>query len=622
MSKSPTPETPKSKAKGTSMAIWLLLVLLVGSLTGFGVTSFGSNLSSIGRVGDRPVTAISYARALQQDLAKLSEQFGTPFTLSQATTFGLDQQVLEKVLTQAALDGEAARIGISAGDSVVAAEITAMQAFQGTAGRFERETYRLVLDQNNMTEREYEATLREDIARTILQGAVVGGFSAPAVLTDTIFAWAGENRGFSLLRLTEADLPAPLPTPTDADLAAYHTTNIARFTRAEAKRITYVAALPDDLAPGMAADEVAAKALYDQRIAEFMIPEKRLVERLVYPTDADAAAAKARLDAGETFEALVADRGLALVDIDMGDVSPADLGLAADAVFGLTSPGVVGPFTSDLGPALFRMNAILPAQETTFEQARADLVLQMQTEAAQREIADKVEAVDDLLAGGSTLEEVAAEQGLTLAQIDFIPGEEGAGIAAYPAFRTAAEAVAQGDFPEAVLLDDGGIVALRLDQIVPPQPIPFADARDAVLAAYSAEALAKALADHAVTIKSAVEAGAALDSFGKVETTAKIDRQGAVADAPADVLTAVFDMAAGDLRVIEVDGFTAVLRLDSIAPADTEGDTATALKQAISSNTQAAIAQDAFTLFSNALRSQAGITLDQAAINAVHAQFN
>ena len=59
-------------------------------------------------------------------------------------------------------------------------------------------------------------------------------------------------------------------------------------------------------------DEDALQAAYEQRKAEYVIPERRLVERLVYPTRPKAAAAKARLDAGEaTFDELVAERGLA-----------------------------------------------------------------------------------------------------------------------------------------------------------------------------------------------------------------------------------------------------------------------------------------------------------------------
>ena len=68
--------------------------------------------------------------------------------------------------------------------------------------------------------------------------------------------------------------------------------------------------------------------------------------------------------------ALGVDVKLTLDDIDLGDVSKSDLGAAGEAVFALASPGIVGPFMSDLGPALFRMNAVLAAQNTTFDAAK------------------------------------------------------------------------------------------------------------------------------------------------------------------------------------------------------------------------------------------------------------
>jgi peptidyl-prolyl cis-trans isomerase D len=618
-----TDDTARKKGKGSQIVIFGLLAMLVLGLGGFGITNFSGGMTAIGTVGHRDITVNRYVRALQAELNAFSAQTGQPVPMSQAVALGLDRQVLQSLIAQTAMDNEADRIGLSVGDETVATEVTRAPAFQGTAGSFDRETYRFALDRANMTEAEFEADLRADLARQLFTGAISGGFVAPAAVTDAFYAYIAERRGFSMLRLTAADLAAPVADPTDEVLEAYYTDNIARFTAPEAKRITYASLLPEAIAADQPVDDATLRALYQDRIGDFVQPEKRLVERLVYPSQEEAEAAKARLDAGETFEALVAERGLTLDDIDLGDVSKADLGPAGEAVFALTGPGVVGPLESDFGPALFRMNAVLAAQEISFEDARPDLAMEIQGDAARRVIADQVETIDDALAGGATLEDLARDQGMTLGSIDFVadaPAPEG--IAAYPKFRQAATAAQEGDFPEAVLLDDGGVVALRLEEIVPPTPIPFETARADVLAAWRAEATARALSDRAVEIKAAVEGGEALGAFGILDRTARISRDGFVENTPATLLPAVFQMQPGELRVIEGPGFTALVRLDEVNAADPEGDDAAALKGAIAARVQQAISQDALTLYSNALTSEAGISLDQTAINAVHAQFN
>ncbi len=619
----PSDDTPRKKRSGTSLVVWVLLGLLIIGLSGFGVTNFGGGVLAIGKVGDRDVDANTYARALRRQIDTLSEQFGQPLSIAQIEALGVDQQVLQSVLDRAALENEAARIGLSVGDAVVATQVTQIRSFQGVSGTFDRETYRFVLQNNNMTESEFEAELRADLAVGLLRGAVVGGFAVPAQATDTLWSYIGQQRSFALLLLTETDLAAPIPTPTDADILAHYTANIADFTRGEAKRLTYAALLPDTLAASVTIPEADLQSAYNARIDEFVIPERRLVERLVFPDDATVSAAKARLDAGEAFETLIAERGLSVSDIDMGDVAKDELGAAGDAVFGLTGPGVVGPFLSDLGPALFRMNAILAAQNTTLDQARTTLLADLQQDAARREIANRVEAIDDSLAGGATLEDLARDEGLTLGVTDYVAdAADNDPIAAYSAFADMADAIKVGDFPEAILLDDGGLVALRLDEVVPPAPIPLDKIRDQVAAAWTAKATAAALSAKAVEIKAAVEAGATLEGQGAVRLSVGIDRQASVEGAPPDVLEAAFDMAPGDLRMIEAPGYTALLRLDAITPAPTAEASAQATREAIRAQTEQGFAKDALALFTNALANEAGITLDQAAIAAVNAQIN
>jgi peptidyl-prolyl cis-trans isomerase D len=616
----PDDDAPRRKRK-TNPVLLAFLGLLVVSLGGFSVTSFGGGRQVLGTVGDREILVQDYARALQQELNALGAQFGQSVSLAQALALGLDARVRGQLVAQAALDGEAARIGLSVGDARVAQEIAAMPAFRGPTGGFDRETYGFVLERNGLTEAAFEARLRDDIARSLLQGAVAAGFAAPQALTDRLYAYAGERRGFSLLRLTEADLAAPLPAPDAAALTAFHAANIAQFTRPEAPQVTYAALLPADLAADQPVDEAVLRRLYDERADEFNRPERRLVERLIYPTEAEALAARDRLDAGTDFAALVAERGLTVADIDLGDVALAELPPEAGAaLFALAEPGIVGPFPTEFGPALFRMNGILAAEETPFEAARDTLAAELQADAARRAIADRREAIEDRLAEGATIAEIAAEEGMRSAQIALYPDSDDP-LAGYPEFREAVAGLTAGDLAETVALDDGGLAVVQVDAVLPAAPIPFAEVRDRVAEAWRAAELARRLGERAVEIKAQVEAGASLGSFGIAEVTAALPRDGFVEDAPADFVAGLFRMRPGELRVVEAPGFTAVVRLDSVTPAAQGSDEAAAMKGAIAAQAAQALAQDAFTIFTSAITGQAGISLDQAAIAAVHAQF-
>ena len=624
---SKTPQKPqdedarKPRKKSEHVAAWLITGMLVLGLGGFGVTNFGGNVTTIGSVGGIDITTQEYARSVRQEAAAMSAQLGVNIGMTEALAFGLDKQALSATVTRAALDAEAARIGISIGDQSVAAEIRKMDSFKGTAGGFDRDAYSFSLKQQGWSEAEFETALRRDVSRSLLQGAVTGGFVAPKPMLDTLYRWVAERRAFSMIRLTEADLTAPLPAPTEDELKAWHDGHIASFTKPEAKRIAYAALLPDTIAKDQPVDEEALKKMYEDRLSEFVVPERRLVERLVFPDQAAADAAKVRLDGGAPFETLVLERGLTLDAIDLGDVSKNDLGAAGEAVFA-AAEGTVVAAESDLGPALFRVNGVLAGESTSFEDARADLAGEMQTDAARRLIADKVEQIDDLLAGGAELKDLAGEMGMTYATLDHVPGKQGdEAIEGYSAFRTAADKLTAEDFPQAIVLDDGGVVAMQFLQTVPAAPIPLDEAHDAVAADWRAARLKEALSARAIEIKAALEAGGTIGSFGIVDQTPEISRDGSVDGAPASLVKAAFDMAPGDIRVIEEGDFVAVLHLNAVIPAAETGDDAEALKAALAAQIQQAISNDALAAYSDSLISSAGVNLNQAAITAVNSSL-
>lgn len=738
------------KNSASQVAIWIILLLLIVGLAGFGATNFGGSVNSVGSVGDREIGVNRYARELQGEIDRLSQQFGTNITFSQAQTFGIDRAVLQRILSTVALENEATALGISAGDDKVRDQLMAIPSFQGVDGQFDREGYRFALERAGMSEATYEEVLRYDLARGILQAAVTGAAAMPQSYADTILSYAREKRDFTWAVLTPDDLETPIVDPSEDDLRAWWQANEDAFMLPETRDVAYAWITPETIAGTIEGDDEALRRLYDERADEYNQPERRLVERLVFASTEDAQAALDAIVAGESsFEDLVAERDLDLSDIDLGDVSRDELGAAADAVFALDEPGIAGPVETDLGAALFRMNGILPAQVIPFEEAREQLLGEYRTDAARRAITNMIDGIDDLLAGGATLEEIADETEMEAGRIAWSEGAT-EGIAAYPEFRETVTGTSEGDFPEIVEATDGTIFALRVDEVIAPRVEPFEDARPAVEAEWRRAQTVAALSEQATDVAALLEQQAetpdaetpeqdgpaesddaaeddaapdepaedasapddtasddtasddtasgdtaseevtseeaasdetgpdaadadaaasddvagddtaqtegsdelaaatdteadtapdvAPDMATDTETDAETDpadtpdvafttetdigRDGFVPDVPDDFIDQVFDMdSAGDTRIIEGAQSVYIVRLDAITPPDLSAPGIEAQADTLLDNTAQAIGSDMLDAYAAAIQAQAGITLNQPALNAVHSQF-
>ena len=602
--------------------VWVILGLLFIGLAGFGATGLSGTVRTVGAVGDKPITTQSYARALQDELNQIQQQTGQRVSLPEAIAAGLDRQVISQLVTTRALDHEADTLGISVGDGNVADQLRQIPAFNGPDGNFDREAYRFALRNTGLSEAEFEAQLREDTARTLLQGAVLSGASMPASWTDALASYIGEERAFDWALLGEATLSAPLTAPSEDDLRAYYDENIATYTRPEARRITYAWQTPAMILDTVEIDEESLRAEYAAREAEFNQPERRLVERLVFGNADAAAAAKARIDAGEiTFDALVEERGLTLSDIDLGDVDRGELGAAAEAVFATEPGAVTDPVESDLGPALFRVNAVLAAQKTSFEEAEPDLRDELAQDRAVRALEARLDQDQMLLAGGATLEELAEETGMELGEILWYPGVED-GPAAYEEFRNAAADVAEGDYPEVAQLGDGGLFALRLEEVLPAAPRPYAEVAEEVEADWRAEALREALTAEAETLAERLRAGESMADLGLTPRSETGVNRGSFIDAGAPGLTAAaFEMEPGEVRILPAEGGVALIRLDGATVPAMDTEAMAQLRETLRTQAATSLAGDIYQALANDIRARAGIELDQAAINAVHASF-
>ena len=612
-----------AQTKGSRIFVWAMLAMIIVGLIGFGSTNLSGNIRSIGSVGDQEISVNTYARSLQQEIAAAEAQVGRSISFAEAQAFGIDARTQAQVITVALLDAEMSRLGVSVGDEILREQLLQIQAFQGLNGQFDREAYSFALQNAALSENEFEEQLRNEISRTLLQSAILGGTTANDTFAKAMVGFLRETRDLTWSELTLDDLETTVAAPDEAALKSYYDENIADYTQPETRRITYIWLTPDMIVDTVEIDEQALRDSYARRADEFNTPERRLVERLSFPDMSSAQGAVSRLANGEaSFEELVAERGLELIDIDLGDVTREELGQSGDAVFADATLGVVGPLQTSLGPVVYRVNAILSAQTTEFEDALPLLRDELAYDRARRVIDTLMSDVDDMLAAGATLEDVANDTEMQLGSIGYHAAISDA-IAGYADFRTAASQVTTDDFPEVATLDDGGIFALRLDAIEEEQPESFDAVRETVSEDLLRSLQIEQLEKQAHERIDAISSGA---SFAELGMTANVEtaltRNSQISGAPAILALNAFELAnTGDLGSLNTGTSVIIYRLDAVVAPDLTSDESTSLTNVVTRQIEAELEQEIFEAFANAVRARTEIEIKDQALNAVHANF-
>lgn len=608
----------KKKSSASKLAVWIIIGLLMFGMIGFGAAGLNGTQRSLGTVGDKSVSITSYSNALQNEINRLQQQIGRALTQEEVQTIGIDQQALNRVINTRALDQLVTDLGLSMGDERISDELQKIPAFLGLNGMFDRVSYGEVLRRNNLSEGDFEASLREDGARKILQQAVLTGIEAAPAYEDAIVSFITQNRDFSWARISAANIAAETSEGTESDLVAFHIENPKKFTKPAAKIISYIWLSPEMLASSMDISEETLKSEYELRIDEFNQAPSRMVERLIFSERSKAQDAMDEIVAGTlTFESAVSDRGLTLADVDLGIVEKTILDAAGDAVFSLMQPGLVGPIDTNLGPALFRVSAILDGSRQAYDTVKDQLRMEASLDAAANEIVAISEDVDDLLAGGAALEDIAAETDMEFGVFEWHVSASG-GISDFDAFKLAATTLTTDNFPTIASINGGGIFAIRLDGNIDAELKPLNEVRLEVQAAFAAQNLKAAIIDRASEIAAGVSTQTPLKSFGLVEMTELgVTRGDTIDGAPPTMVAKAFETELGTAAIIE-DVLGALIIIPTVENAgDFESDQVKALKEIVGNRIKAAISQDIFEAFSKAAREGIDVNINQVTVQSI-----
>ncbi|MDR9483335.1 MAG: peptidylprolyl isomerase, partial [Salibaculum sp.] len=221
------------------------------------------------------------------------------------------------------------------------------------------------------------------------------------------------------------------------------------------------------------------------------------------------------------------------------------------------------------------------------------------------------------------LEDLAEQTDMQLGELAWTP-EIRDGIAAYAGFREVVAGLEPDTFPELHELEDSGLFAVRVDEVRPPELQPFEAVRAQVAADWRAAETRRQLRARAEEIAAGIDAETEFTEIGLDGAVAErgLTRRSFLNGTPPDFMTSLFELdTVGETLVVDGEEGVIVARLDAIAQPGVDDPAVSAQAEAVAERAGQGMAMDIFTAFTQAVQADTEITIDQAAINAVHSNF-
>ena len=405
-----------------SWAAKFLLGLVALSFISWGAqrksVSFGG-LPSLAKIGSTEITETTFGRAFDNEIKALSQRARRPITASEARAFGLDRQVLSRLIGEAAIDNQAKALGLSLSDATMAETIQRDPNFKDINGKFDRAGFEQQLQNNKLSEKGFFALKRQDDIRSQLVGTLVNAVVTPQPIVTALHNWKEENRIIEHFTL-DAAKAVTVPAADPAKLKEVYAANLDQFMAPEYRKLQILLLSVDDLKKQSTVTDAEIATSYDETKEDYATPERRRVQMIAFKDKAEADAAKAALDGGKNFMTLAEERGLKASDLESGLVTRKamrDKKLAA-AAFAIEKDKVSGVVDGDLAYIIFRIPEIETGKQPSLDEVKERVKEKLARSKAKDEVQKLRDQADDLRNAAKSDKEIAEALKLKLLDVE------------------------------------------------------------------------------------------------------------------------------------------------------------------------------------------------------------
>lgn len=466
---------------------WPVLIMLGLLLVAFAITGIGNDplgggapQGSVAKVGDRTIAEPELTAAFDRAIRTAREQ-NPALTQAQAAREGGVAAVAGQLIGQAATEEFARQQGLVASDRAVGAIIAGIPAFQ-SGGKFDETTYRRVIGDQRLSDRDLRTSIGGDILRRQLLTPVTAALAVPDAMANAYARLLVDTHRGAVALVPLAAVAAP----TEAEIAKFYAANKLRFTIPERRGFRYAMIDRAAVAATVKVNDADIAAAFAKDPAKYGGAAMRVLQQVVVADEAKARAIAAAATTEGFAKAAERLAGFGAADIALGTLSQSAFAKAtspavAAAAFAAPVGGITAPIKTGFGWHIVRVEAAGVAGKT-LAQARPAIAAELQARAVDTAVADLVAAIEDGVDAGKSFADLAKEYGLTIATqtpVTVAGASPGAAALTGDGLAIAAKAFRHepGDGAAVEDIGSGRLVVVETMQVLPSAPQPLADVR-------------------------------------------------------------------------------------------------------------------------------------------------
>lgn len=396
-------------ASGGILKIFLfgLLTMAVGGLVMMdvgGVFRGGISFGDIAKVGNESVTLNAFDRNVRNTLSRIGLE------PAQAYQFGYIDQILGSDLRGRVLAQTAYNQSILVDDQRTSQAIKQMiEPIALRSGEDTKDIFNRMLLNQGLSESDFVKSIKSEEAGRLLTSAIDAGFSKPSKqLINHLYAQQNEKRDVEFIMFLDSKLSKTIK-PSDEQLKALYTATREQYATPERRVIKIATINTDSLKEKLAISDDEILAEYEDSIDFYYTGKTQTIDQALLDTEEDAKAVIQESKSGKSLEnAVKAATGKSIGYLGEQVAGDNDLITAIkDVVLANQKSGeVLGPIQSPLGWYVIHLKEIKEAHTQSLNEVRDEIkdhMIESQLFDQEYELAN---AVDDMLAGGFTLDEV------------------------------------------------------------------------------------------------------------------------------------------------------------------------------------------------------------------------